>query len=318
MPAEDGSRKGHARPHETVQRIKSLQAYWGTRRLSEVNGDTCREYWGKRSSVSAARRELEELRAANNHCIREGLCDKLVSVKLPDKSPPRERWLTKQEAAALIRAAWRYREQQNYRGTDRRTRRHIARWMVVASYMGSRTSVICEASIEPKRPHGRAWVDLSTGMFHGRPYRARKTKKRRQQLRVPPPLLAHMRRWRRNGQRHVVEWNGKPVTRIKTAYDAVVADVGLDDVTQHTWRHTLATWLMINGADPWRTADFLAMSYETLLRVYGHYRPDDADDIHDPTMRRRNRQCFANDKREQKRIPGHSNASEMPVKSTFT
>lgn len=53
--------------------------------------------------------------------------------------------------------------------TDRATRKHVARFMVVARYMGSRASVICEASIETKRPDDRAWIDLRTGMLYGLP-----------------------------------------------------------------------------------------------------------------------------------------------------
>jgi integrase len=37
------------------------------------------------------------------------------------------------------------------------------------------------------------------------------------------------------------------------------------DVTPHTWRHTVATWLMQDGADPFKAAGFLGMSVETLL-----------------------------------------------------
>ena len=119
-----------------------------------------------------------EPRAAINFHRREGLHDKIVSVVLPRKSTPRERWLTRGEAAALIRAAWRCREKQNHRATDRYTRRHITRFMVVARYMGSRAGVICSASIAPKRPAGRSWVDLTTGLFYGRSYGERETKKR--------------------------------------------------------------------------------------------------------------------------------------------
>ena len=176
--------------------------------------------------AAAARRELEDLRAAVNFHRREGLHDKIVSVVLPRKSLPRERWLTRDEAAVLIRAAWRYREKQNHRATDRHTRRHIARFMVVARYMGSRAGVICGASIAAKRPAGRPWVDLATGVFYGRAAGERPTRKRKQTVRVPLPLLAHMRRWHRRGQRFVVEWNGRPVSRIDKAHRAAVADAG--------------------------------------------------------------------------------------------
>jgi hypothetical protein len=36
-----------------------------------------------------------------------GYCREMVAVTLPDPAPPRDRWLTRSEAAALIRSAWR-------------------------------------------------------------------------------------------------------------------------------------------------------------------------------------------------------------------
>lgn len=276
------------RPYETKLRLVTLDVFWGTKLLSEVTGDNCRAY-AKTRSTGAARRELEDLRAAINHHRREGLHDKIVSVILPPKAPPRERWLTRAEAAHLILTTWRYREMQNFRATERRTRRHVARFMVVARYMGSRASVICAASIEPKRPKGRAWVDLTTGLFYGRPEGQQATRKRKQLVRVPMPLLAHMRRWRAAGQRYVVEWNRAPVLRVTKAHVAAVAAAGFEpDVTPHTWRHSLATWLIQDGANESDVADYLGMTVETLLRVYRHHRPDHSASVH-RVMQRRNR-----------------------------
>lgn len=302
----------HARPEEAKSRLRRILKFWGGKQLSEVTGDTCDEYARQRSTPAAARRELEDLRSAINHHRARGLHDKIVSVTMPERSEARERWLTRDEAAALIWAAWRYREVQNLRGTDRRTRRHVARFMVVARYMGSRASVICGASIEPKRPAGQPWINLTTGMFYGRPEGQRETNKRRQQVRIPPPLLAHLRRWRRNGQRFAVEWNGEPVQRVTKAHNAVVKAAGLGaEVTPHIWRHTVATWLMQAEADPFKAAGFLAMSVETLLRVYGHHHPDHSAGVHAAFHRHRN----ATDISEQKGIGAGGSVPKSPVKS---
>jgi hypothetical protein len=57
-----------------------------------------------------------------------------VADHAPPKSLPRERWLTREEGARFVIKAWRYREKQNYRATDRRTRKHIAKFALVALY----------------------------------------------------------------------------------------------------------------------------------------------------------------------------------------
>src|SRR5262249_41017396 len=57
----------HARPEETRGRIKELDKFFGDRLLSYVSGETCRAYVTQRSTDAAARRELEDLRAAINY-----------------------------------------------------------------------------------------------------------------------------------------------------------------------------------------------------------------------------------------------------------
>jgi len=153
--------------------------------------------------------------------------------------------------------------------------------MLVAAYMGSRSGVICSASLASKRPKGRAWVDLTNGVYYGRAEGEAQTRKKKQTERVPLPLLAHLRRWRARGQRYVVEWNGEPVKRISKAHAAAVADAGLGpDVTPHTWRHCAATWYLQRGKRPYDVASFLGMSVDVLMRVYGHHSPDHSGDLH--------------------------------------
>jgi hypothetical protein len=57
---------------------------------------------------------------------------------LPPERPARERWLTRSEAARILWAAWRYREIQKGKRTDRRSRQHIAKFILVALYTGTR------------------------------------------------------------------------------------------------------------------------------------------------------------------------------------
>lgn len=269
----------HADPSKTDSRIGFLTAFWSGKMLSEVTGQTCREY-ARQRPAQAARRELEDLRAAIIHHRREGLHDRIVSVVLPDKSPSRERFLTRDEAARLILTTWRHRAEHG-NGAKHHSRRHVARFMIVARYMGSRASVIAAASIEPKRPKTGPWIDLATGMFYGRGVGERVTNKRKQTVLVPPSLLAHLRRWAARGQRYAVEWCGKPVQSVKGAHAEAVHAAGLDDkVTQHTWRHTVATWLLSEGADPYKVADFLAVDVKTLIRVYGHAIPSRTAEVH--------------------------------------
>lgn len=274
-----------ARPADLAIRGASLMAFFGDKMLSEINGRSCREYVAQRAYQSAARRELEDLRAAINLHRREGLCREVVEVTLPEASQGRERWLTRSEAARLIWAAWRYREQQNRRATDRYTRRHVARFILVALYTGSRASVITSAAL--KQTEGRGWIDLERGVFYRRAEGQQETKKRAPAIRLPDRLLAHLRRWKRLGARYAVEWNRRPVASIRKAFASAVKDAGLGlDVTPHVLRHTAVTWAMQNSADRYQSGGYFGLTQEMIERRYGHHHPDHQGSVADAIVRR--------------------------------
>jgi hypothetical protein len=113
----------------------------------------------------------------------------------------------------------------------------------VGLYSGTRAGAICGAALQPTI--GRGWIDVDRGVFYRRPPGQRETNKRQPPVPLPPQLLAHVRRWKRCGQRFAVEWNGKPVKAIEKAFAHAVAGAGLGpEVTPHVLRHTAATWLM--------------------------------------------------------------------------
>jgi integrase len=281
------------------ERIGRLNEFFGGKRLSEVNSASCRSYVEHRRHQGGARRDLEDLRAASNHHAEEGLHRQIVKVTLPPKGPPRERWLTRSEAAKLLWVCWRHRELQlRHRGPDRGKKlpttryplRHLARFLLIGLYTGTRAGAIASAS--PNRGEGRSFVDLERGIFYRLAEGATRTKKRQPPGPVPPRLLAHLRRWYAKGivKEHFVEWNGAPVASVKTALRTAVRLAKLPGkITPHTLRHTAATWLMQNGVSMWRAAGFLGMSVETLDRVYGHHHPDYFSDAAEAIGRKPNR-----------------------------
>jgi integrase len=284
----------HSREDETKQRTLTLDAWWTDKTLADVNGTNCRAYVEHRVqqpwkaakpqktgraprmvTAAAARRELEDLRSAINHHRREGLCSEVVSVVLPPRANARERWLTRSEAARLLWAAWRARQVMRDNATLRAVGRHVARFILVGLYTGTRSAAICGAALMPTV--GRGHVDLDKGVFYRRAIGRRQTKKRQPPVKLPPRLLAHMRRWAARGyaKKAVVEWNGKPVQSVRKGFVAAVRAAGLDaEVTPHILRHTCATWLMQNGVDLWHAAGFLGMTVQQLEAGYGHHHPD--------------------------------------------
>jgi integrase len=268
-------------------RIERLNLFFGGTMLGDLNSKLCGEFVTERGKVGGARRDLEDLRAAIGHHAKENLHHAVIHVSLPPKGEARDRWLTRTEAAKIIWAAWRYREIQTiHRGklkgqkvvTDKPTLRHIARFVLIGVYTGTRAGAIATAS--PTREAGRSFVDLERGIYYRRAAGKRVTNKRQPPAPIPSRLLAHLRRWHRLGiiKSHFVEWRGESVLSVKNGFAHAVklSKISLKEgnVTPHSLRHTAATWLMQRGVEPWQAAGFLGMSLKTLLDTYGHHHPD--------------------------------------------
>jgi integrase len=251
----------HAQPAKSASRIVRLIKFFTGKTLADVNGALCREYEKTVATDAVARRDLEDLRAAINFHRREGLHDRIVSVVMPPARPPRERWLTRDEAAALIWRLWRAPGNKS---------KHVAKFALVALYTGRRAGAVLSASF--KREPGRAWIDTRKGMLWP-PERAKQTRKRNPAIPLPNRLLAHLRRWERKGARYAVQYAGKPVNRA-TAVKRAAKAAGLGLVTPHVLRHTAATWQMIAGTDLFQAGRFLGMTTRTLEKNYAHHAPE--------------------------------------------
>lgn len=238
--ARNGSEVGYA--------IKQLLPHWSGKRVSEITSRTCRAYTGPR-------RYLETLRAAVNYWHREHgpLTARPVFV-LPPKGEPRSRWLTRSEAARLLRAA--------------RGRPHLVRFVLLGLYTGSRASVLLAIRWD--------WIDFERGVVHRRaPREVEDKRKRKPPVKVSRRFLSFLRRWRAadGGTGTVVHFRGRSLKRVQEGWELIALAAGMPDVTPHVMRHTRATWLMQAGIDMWEASGHLGMTRQTLETVYGHHHP---------------------------------------------
>jgi integrase len=276
-----------ADPSRARSQLKALHGAWGSRPLSGVTAASCRQYAAARNDATA-RKQLETLRAAIRFYHAQGLCKEVPAVTLPPERPPRERWLTRDEVAKLLRHCWRHRD--NYAGRMRHTRRHVARFILIAIYTGRRSSAITEAKLEPSKTSG--WIDLEGGRWRPKP--GRQSKKRQPDVPISPRLLAHLRRWRRMGAVNAVEWNGGPLGRMHYAFREAARNAGVP-CTPHDLRRTATVWLLQTGIDPWRAAGYLGLTLETMQQHYARHSPDH---LADAAVAIGFRQRSANDNRE--------------------
>lgn len=243
--------------------IDALLPFWGDLPASDVKGPTCRRYATVRGrSPGTVRRELNVLNAALNYCVREGHLTSAPPVTMPPTPETNQRALERWEVARLLRSARRL----GYR--------HIARFILVSIYTGTRKSAALALRLSGPCTHN-GWFDLDAGILYRIGSNERVTKKRRTPASVPRQLLAHARRWAQGGATWAVEWRGARIADTNNGWDAVVAGAqGLDwRPTPHTLKHTAITWSIQGGASIEDAAGFFATSVETIERVYWHLSP---------------------------------------------
>ncbi|MBI5119817.1 MAG: site-specific integrase [Rhodospirillales bacterium] len=276
--------------------MDALLAWWGDAMLSTVTAAACRRYSKERkesierkkaetraavvvryeakglappplsktkvASDNTTRRELAVLRAAINWCQTEGYVVQAPSVWLPDRPQARERWLTREEAAKLIRAARQLERAKTY----------LPRFIMLGLYTGARKEAILGLQWQSNTVGGR--VDLERGLIDYRKPGQAQTAKRRTAIPVPPRLQNALRAARKTTRQYVLEFQGQPIGDMKKAFAAAARAAGLRDVTPHTLRHTAVTWLVQGGVSLWEVAQWVGMSVEMIERVYGHHAPD--------------------------------------------
>ncbi|MEI7609162.1 MAG: site-specific integrase [Rhodospirillaceae bacterium] len=243
--------------------VKALLPFWDGRVVRDVREGTCRAYVAYRAQAGVgdqtAGRNLAVLNAAIKHDFNAGR----LTMPVPSWRPPvpcgNERWLTRNEAAALIRAARR----------DPRSRWHLPLFILIGLYTGARK----EAILSLRWPR----IDLERGLIDLNPEGRERTKKGRPKLPIPRRLMTFLRYARRRGSDlgPVIHYNGRPLKDVWRGFSSAAKNAGLVDVVPHTLRHTAASWMVQRGVSFAVVARYLGhASSATTERVYAHHAPD--------------------------------------------
>src|SRR5262249_42064131 len=154
---------------------------------------------------------------------RNGKITRPVAVTLPAKPPSKERWLTREEAALLLRAS-----------RTPHARLYLPLFILLGLYTGRRK----EAILSLRWPQ----VNLDAGLIDFELVGPQRPNKKRGKVPIPRKLLSHLRRARRRGSDlgHVLHIDGEPIGDIKKGFAAACRRAGILGVTPHTLRHTAA------------------------------------------------------------------------------
>ena len=250
-------RRSEGKRTERIQDAwKRLAPTFGEMLPAYIDKEMCRKYTKNRLkdgvSNGTIHLELGYLRSALILAERENWITKAPFVWLPQKPPPREHHLTRDEAEKLLEAA---------------AFPHLKLFIILALSTAGRAESILDLTwdrvdfdrrrINPRdpgksaTPKGRAITPMNET--------AAKALQEAQEGALTP---------------YVIEWAGKPVESVKKGIGAAGVRAGVK-VSPHVLRHTAAVWMAEAGVPMDEIAQYLGHSSPaTTYRVYARYSPD--------------------------------------------
>ncbi|MGH1375793.1 MAG: site-specific integrase [Alphaproteobacteria bacterium] len=272
-----------SRPDVAIANLEKITPFWGMLTLKDISQAKSLSYYEfrkkefhkwqiKQNRISirtlqkqSVRRELEQLQAAVNFAYREGAISVQPYIYKFEKSKPRNRWLTRSEAAALI---WNARKSEQ-------AKEYLPLFILIGIYTGARMSAILNLR----------WnnVDLNKGIIDFSASNNSETKQGAKTV-IPKKLLLRLvaHRQRGNEEGYILHINQSPIGSPKKSFKTACIRAKLEDVTIHTLRHTCASWLIQKNVSTDKIAKHLGHTSPRMIeQTYGHLSPDHLQEVMD-------------------------------------
>lgn len=221
---------------------------------------------GRKSVNHTISKELSFLNAAIVYATKKKRLPKADApfIQLPGTSPPRDRWLTQEEANRLLDAA---RWPSGPRAGSKEKLPRVYRFIALALATAGR-----KTSVQELR---RDQIDQQRGLIYLNPPGRQQTRKRRATVPISdwlrPIIDRILEQIPDRPDAYLLDHSGC----IYTGFDNAVERSGLGpDVTPHVLRHTKATWMAQAGVDLWEIAGVLGDTLATVEKTYLHHHPD--------------------------------------------
>jgi integrase len=244
-------KEGRIRDHVRLAGAwKMAEETFGHLRPDQITPQLCAEYAEHRRAMGRSDgtvlKEINTIRQALNW-------NKVATARFeaPSAPPPRDRYLTKEEARKLLNGC---------------SQPHVRLYVLLALQSAARRGAVL----------GLTWdrVDFERGRINLTVVGEANRKKRAtvpitDQLR--PELLAAKEAAQTP---YVIEYAGERVLNIKKGFAAAVRRAGLDDVTPHDLRHTAAVWMAEDNVPFEEIAQYLGhSSVAVTFKVYARFSP---------------------------------------------
>lgn len=224
---------------------------FGHLRPDQITPEMCEKYAERRRRIG--RSDGTILKEIN--VIRQALNWNKVNMarfEAPSAPPPRDRWLTKEEASRLMAAA---------------VQPHIKLYIRLALATGARRGAILDLTWD-RVDFKRREIDY---VVPGEANRKKRAKVIPFNDQVEPDLKEAAKVAQTD---YVIEYAGERVQNIKKGFAAAVKRAGLVDVTPHDLRHTAAVWMAEDGVPMEEIAQYLGHSSSRVtFQVYARFSP---------------------------------------------
>lgn len=250
MAAYLADREGRPSHSRSKDAWKRLLPHFGHLRPGDIGRQACREYAamrGRRAKAGTIIKELSVLRAA----LRWHDRNTPALIEMPRHPPPRDRYLTREEYRMLRDAA---------------PSPHCRLFIIVAYSTAGRRGAVLELTWD-RVDFARGQVQLATMDEHGNKGRAL------------VPMSDSLRAALEEAQKaaltnYVIEYNGRRVRSVRTAFETACTKAGLEGVSPHTLRHTAAVHLAEGGCPMSEISQYLGHRDSRLTeRVYARFSP---------------------------------------------
>jgi len=230
---------------------KALEPHFGYKLGKAITKQDCREYIAARRKLgrtnSTIRTELEALRA----CLRWHYAKDAPEIPTPPQSKPRERYLSKDEARAVLEAI---------------ETPHVRLFVTLALATGARMGAILDLTWDR--------VDMVHGTIDFMPAGRDKTNKRRTLVAMNAKAREALTEAKAAALTdYVIEYGGKPVKSVKTALAAAARRSGVP-FSAHVLRHTAAVWMAQQDVPMQKIAQILGHTSTRITeQTYARYSP---------------------------------------------
>lgn len=240
-----------ARADRVKSRWTALKSHFGHLIGSDVTRDEFLAYHQvqKRAgySDSTIKTDLELLRA----CLRRRYGTSAPSVWIAPASPPRDNWLSKEQAREIVSLA---------------DTPHIKLFVILGFATGARAGAILDLTWDR--------VDFDQGTIDFRPPGRIQTNKRRTVVSMSANAReALTEAFQARLTDNVIEYGGKPVQSVKKAVQRLSKRAGIP-FSPHTLRHTCAVWMAQDDVPMQKISQYLGhTSLRMTEQVYARYSP---------------------------------------------